>query len=227
MSALPPNGSTCKILFTHAKNLYDPNSVGSSNPYAIAFFGPDSANAKKPDVKTKAANDGRNPTWNHQGTMTYKGELNLIIQLMDKDTFSKDDFIGEANLIVKDIVSGFNGDVQLYRRSNKGKAGMVNIKIEWPGLQQQQQQQPMYQPQMMQQQPMMQQPMQGMMYQQQPMMQQPVQGMVMQQPMMQPVQGMMQQQQPVQGMMYQQQPVQGAMYQQPMQAYPPQGPYYG
>ncbi|XP_039067122.1 16 kDa phloem protein 1-like [Hibiscus syriacus] len=54
--------------------------------------------------------DGSNPSWNEKFTFRVEypgsgGDYKLILKIMDKDTFSSDDFIGQATIYVKDLLA--------------------------------------------------------------------------------------------------------------------------
>ncbi|TYH00369.1 hypothetical protein ES288_A10G270400v1 [Gossypium darwinii] len=57
-----------------------------------------------------ARGDGSIPSWNEKFTFKVEypgsgGDYKLVLKIMDKDTFSSDDFVGQATIFVKDLLA--------------------------------------------------------------------------------------------------------------------------
>ncbi|XP_061340177.1 16 kDa phloem protein 2-like isoform X2 [Gastrolobium bilobum] len=87
-----PRG-TLEVVLVSAKGLEDNDFLSSVDPYVILTY---RAQEHKSTVQEGA---GSNPQWNESFLFTISdsaSELNL--RIMDKDKFSKDDFLGEATI---------------------------------------------------------------------------------------------------------------------------------
>jgi len=209
---------------------HDKDIIGKMDPYCIVHLG-------KYNVKGQVCKSGgRRPQWGDTITVQRNGESNLLIELKDKDHFSRDDSLGACHIDLSSLP--FNTPVRQWYPLHHWQRNVGEVFVELtftPSMMGQQQMQyggmtamqspfqispylgnhvaPTMAPQMGYQQPMM------MQQQQQPVYQQPI--MQQQQPVYQ--QPMMMQQQPVyqQPIMQQQQPV----YQQPMMMQQQQQPF--
>ncbi|KAF3321974.1 hypothetical protein FCM35_KLT14190 [Carex littledalei] len=94
---------TLEVLLVDAKGLADTDFLaGKIDPYVTIQY---RSQESKSSVKREG---GRNPVWNE----TFKFMVNtsdsqhkLVFKLMDHDTFSRDDYIGEATINVTDLVA--------------------------------------------------------------------------------------------------------------------------
>ncbi|KAL3579150.1 hypothetical protein D5086_020654, partial [Populus alba] len=94
---------------------YCSSSLTNMDPYVLVKY-------KSQERKSKVARgQGGHPVWNERLTFKVEypgqaGEYKLSLKIMDKDTFSADDFIGEATIYVKDLLtSGVeNGSAELH-----------------------------------------------------------------------------------------------------------------
>ncbi|XP_041000577.1 16 kDa phloem protein 1-like [Juglans microcarpa x Juglans regia] len=108
---------TMEVLLVNAKGLGDTDFFGRMDPYVLIQF-------KSQERKSSVARgEGGSPAWNEKFTfrVEYPGEgdqYKLILKIMDKDTFSADDFIGQATIYVKDLlaVGVENGTAELHPR---------------------------------------------------------------------------------------------------------------
>ncbi|KAI3888178.1 hypothetical protein MKX03_020576 [Papaver bracteatum] len=94
---------TLEVLLVDAYKLKDTDFFGKMDPYVIIQFG----NQKR--KSTVARGEGKAPVWNEKFTFdveypdNIRDELNLTI--MDKDWFSRDDFVGESTINLTDVLS--------------------------------------------------------------------------------------------------------------------------
>ncbi|OVA05933.1 C2 calcium-dependent membrane targeting [Macleaya cordata] len=92
-----------EVLLVDACDLRNMDFFGKMDPYVLIHYG------NQMRKSTIAREQGRAPVWNQKFTfdVEYKEhqqyKLNFVI--MDKDTFSKDDYVGEATIYVTDVVS--------------------------------------------------------------------------------------------------------------------------
>ncbi|KAJ6900352.1 hypothetical protein NC652_026463 [Populus alba x Populus x berolinensis] len=104
-----------EVLLVNAKGLGDTDFLGDMDLYVIVQY-------KSQERKSSVARgQGGHPVWNERLTFKVEypgqaGEYKLSLKIMDKDTFSADDFFGEATIYVKDLLtSGVeNGSAELH-----------------------------------------------------------------------------------------------------------------
>ncbi|KAJ6892160.1 16 kDa phloem protein 1-like [Populus alba x Populus x berolinensis] len=133
-----------EVKLVKAKGLGNPDFFGLScycsssstnmDPYVLVKY-------KSQERKSKVARgQGGRPVWNE--TLTFKveypgqgGDYKLILKIMDRDTFSADDSVGEATIYVKDLLAlGVeNGTAELqtqkYRVVNADKSYRGEIQV--------------------------------------------------------------------------------------------------
>ncbi|KAL3814861.1 hypothetical protein ACJIZ3_016129 [Penstemon smallii] len=84
---------TLEVLLVSAKGLENTDYLSGTDAYAVLIC---RTQEKKSSV---ASGDGSNPEWNETFLFTISdGITELKIKMMDKDTFTQDDFIGEATI---------------------------------------------------------------------------------------------------------------------------------
>ncbi|EEF29232.1 Elicitor-responsive protein, putative [Ricinus communis] len=94
---------TLEVELLNAKGLRGTDFLGKIDPYVIIHY---RSQERKSSV---ARDDGGSPAWNEKLTfkVEYPGQgddYKLIFNIMDHDTFSADDFIGQATIYVKDLL---------------------------------------------------------------------------------------------------------------------------
>ncbi|XP_002533151.2 16 kDa phloem protein 1 isoform X2 [Ricinus communis] len=94
---------TLEVELLNAKGLRGTDFLGKIDPYVIIHY---RSQERKGSV---ARDDGGSPAWNEKLTfkVEYPGQgddYKLIFNIMDHDTFSADDFIGQATIYVKDLL---------------------------------------------------------------------------------------------------------------------------
>ncbi|XP_021748895.1 elicitor-responsive protein 3-like isoform X2 [Chenopodium quinoa] len=82
-----------EVLLVSAKGLDNSDFLSSMDPYVILT-------CRTQEQKSSIAKDeGSAPEWNETFLFTVSGHVpELHLKLMDKDTFTADDFVGEANI---------------------------------------------------------------------------------------------------------------------------------
>ncbi|XP_061349583.1 16 kDa phloem protein 2-like [Gastrolobium bilobum] len=86
-----PRG-TLEVILVSAKGLHDSDFFKKMDPYVILTY---RAQEHRSSVAQGA---GSNPSWNESFLFTVSDNVSeLNLRLMDKDTFTKDDFLGETN----------------------------------------------------------------------------------------------------------------------------------
>ncbi|KAK8662427.1 hypothetical protein V6N13_092001 [Hibiscus sabdariffa] len=93
-----------EVFLVRAKGLENKDFLGKMDPYVIIQY---KGQERESSV---ARGKGSNPTWREKFTFKaeYPGsgdDYKLVLKIMDKDTFSSDDFIGEATIYVKDLLA--------------------------------------------------------------------------------------------------------------------------
>ncbi|GAB4844440.1 c-5 sterol desaturase [Ancistrocladus abbreviatus] len=82
-----------EVLLVSAKGLENADFLFNIDPYAILTC------RSQEQKSSVASGKGSNPEWNETFIFTVSGSApELTIKLMDKDTFSADDYLGEANI---------------------------------------------------------------------------------------------------------------------------------
>ncbi len=114
------------LVVKSAKDLYNPNWTHPPDPYAVIFLDGEKV------AQTKVANRSCSVTWNFATSfLVQPGKRNLTIKVWDKDDFTADDYIGEADLNLDTVTDkGFFGELQMLRKKKK-KAGVLNVELEW------------------------------------------------------------------------------------------------
>ncbi|XP_006644991.1 elicitor-responsive protein 1 isoform X1 [Oryza brachyantha] len=78
--------------------------IGKIDPYVVVQY-------RSQERKSSVARDqGKNPSWNEVfkfqiNSTAATGQHKLFLRLMDRDTFSRDDLLGEATIDVTDLIS--------------------------------------------------------------------------------------------------------------------------
>ncbi|XVF75330.1 hypothetical protein PTKIN_Ptkin13bG0179400 [Pterospermum kingtungense] len=93
-----------EVLLVSAKGLEDTDFLGGMDPYVIVEY---KGQERKSSV---ARGGGASPSWNEKFTfkVEYPGsgdDYKLLLKIMDKDTFSADDFVGQATIYVEDLLA--------------------------------------------------------------------------------------------------------------------------
>ncbi|PON44743.1 C2 domain containing protein [Parasponia andersonii] len=106
-----------EVLLVNAKGLKEADFFGHMDPYVLIQY-------KGQERKsTVARGQGSSPSWNEKFSFRaeYPGSrdnFKLILKILDKDTFSSDDFIGQATIYVEDLLAlgAENGTAELHPR---------------------------------------------------------------------------------------------------------------
>ncbi|XP_061997420.1 16 kDa phloem protein 1 [Rosa rugosa] len=104
-----------EVLLVNARGLGDTDFIGRMDPYVAVKY-------KSQERRTSVARgQGGNPVWNERliFRVEYPGsgeQYKLTLKIMDKDTFTADDTIGEATIYVKELLElGVeNGSAELH-----------------------------------------------------------------------------------------------------------------
>ncbi|EPS70123.1 hypothetical protein M569_04644, partial [Genlisea aurea] len=85
---------TLEVLLVGAKGLENTDFLGGIDPYAII-----TCRTQEKKSSVASAGQGTSPEWNETFLFTVSGGVTqLKIKIMDKDTFTSDDFLGEATI---------------------------------------------------------------------------------------------------------------------------------
>ncbi|KAG8651340.1 16 kDa phloem protein 1 isoform X2 [Manihot esculenta] len=90
-----------EVQLLNAKGLRGTDFLGKIDPYVIVKY--------KNQERESSVAGGGNPVWDEKIAfkVEYPGQgadYKLILKIMDKDTFSTDDFLGQATIYVKDLL---------------------------------------------------------------------------------------------------------------------------
>ncbi|KAL4295591.1 hypothetical protein GQ457_12G032040 [Hibiscus cannabinus] len=93
-----------EVFLVSAKGLENKDFLGNMDPYVIIQY---KGQERESSV---ARGKGSNPKWREKFTFKaeYPGsgdDYKLVLKIMDKDTFSSDDFVGQATIYVKDLLA--------------------------------------------------------------------------------------------------------------------------
>ncbi|KAK7321517.1 hypothetical protein VNO77_32244 [Canavalia gladiata] len=125
-----------EVQLVKAKGLHNADFFGKMDPYVVIQY-------KGQEQRSSVAiGQGRNPVWNENFTfrVEYPGSGNrhkLILKIMEKDTYSKDDFVGQAIIYVGDLLAegvesgGAKLQTLKYRvvRENKSYCGEIDVGV--------------------------------------------------------------------------------------------------
>ncbi|CAN6711164.1 unnamed protein product [Malus baccata var. baccata] len=119
-----PHG-TLEVLLVSAKGL-DNNDflAGNMDPYVILTV-------RTQDKKsTVVSGQGSEPEWNETFSFTVSDDVDeLRLKIMDKDTFSSDDFIGEATVALEPLFAEGSLPPTPYNVVNQDKEYSGEIKV--------------------------------------------------------------------------------------------------
>ncbi|XP_020252538.1 elicitor-responsive protein 1 isoform X2 [Asparagus officinalis] len=92
-----------EVKLVDAKGLLNTEAIGKMDPYVVIQY----RNQEK--TSSVARGQGTNPTWNEtfKFLVQYSGDNSqhkLILRIMDQDTFTADDFVGQATINVADVI---------------------------------------------------------------------------------------------------------------------------
>ncbi|KAA0037638.1 hypothetical protein IC582_020931 [Cucumis melo] len=95
---------TLEVKLVNAKGLGGTDFLGGIDPYVLIQY---KGQERKSSV---ARNEGGSPVWNEKFTFRaeYPGsgdDFKIILKIMDHDTFSADDFLGQTTIYVKDLLA--------------------------------------------------------------------------------------------------------------------------
>nr|KAH9732116.1 Elicitor-responsive protein 3 [Citrus sinensis]KAH9788012.1 Elicitor-responsive protein 3 [Citrus sinensis] len=86
-----PRG-TLEVLLVGCKGLEDSDFLGSVDPYVVLTC--------RTQEQKSSIGSGSGPEWNETFVFTITGDVTeLTLKIMDKDTFSNDDYLGEATSV--------------------------------------------------------------------------------------------------------------------------------
>ncbi|URE17989.1 C2 domain-containing protein [Musa troglodytarum] len=85
---------TLEVLLVSAKGLEDVDFFGKMDPYAVLMY------RSQEQKSSTASGAGSDPEWHETFVFNNVSDnvSELIVKIMDSDTFSKDDFVGEAKI---------------------------------------------------------------------------------------------------------------------------------
>ncbi|CAI2164979.1 18568_t:CDS:2 [Funneliformis geosporum] len=109
---------TLKIVVAEARKLKDEDLIGKSDPYIKLIL--DKNNIQT----TQTKKNDLNPVYNEQFIFNVDGQKKLEIQVWDKDTFGKDDLIGEDEIKLSEVCS--KKYVDTWVKLTKGKLGFLS-----------------------------------------------------------------------------------------------------
>ncbi|XVE69198.1 hypothetical protein DITRI_Ditri09bG0132200 [Diplodiscus trichospermus] len=97
-----------EVLLVSAKGLKNTDFLGGMDPYVIIQYKGQERQSSVARVNGVGA--GSCPSWNEKFTFKVEypgagGEHKLILKIMDNDTFSADDFIGQSTIYVEDLLA--------------------------------------------------------------------------------------------------------------------------
>ncbi|KAM3343983.1 elicitor-responsive protein 3-like isoform X2 [Capsicum galapagoense] len=93
------SSGTLEVFLENAKGLEEQNWLTSMNPYVVITC---RTQEKESGV---ASGEGSAPEWNETFVFTISGDVEEItLKIMDKNTFSSDDFVGEATISLHEVL---------------------------------------------------------------------------------------------------------------------------
>ncbi|KAL5733218.1 hypothetical protein ACOSP7_032559 [Xanthoceras sorbifolium] len=93
-----------EVVLISAKGLQDTDFLGDIDSYVLIQY------KSQQRESSVARGQGGNPTWNEKFTFKVEypasgDQYKLILKIMDQDTFSSDDFLGQATIYVEDLLA--------------------------------------------------------------------------------------------------------------------------
>ncbi|XP_022890939.1 elicitor-responsive protein 1-like isoform X1 [Olea europaea var. sylvestris] len=91
-----------EVKLVSAKSLKNTDFLGGIDPYVLLQY-------RKQEFKSTVAK-GTSPVWNEKfefrvdSPLTDDNQYELVLKIMDHDTFSADDYLGQATIYVKDLI---------------------------------------------------------------------------------------------------------------------------
>ncbi|KAI4311741.1 hypothetical protein MLD38_036615 [Melastoma candidum] len=90
-----------EVLLISAKGLENSDFLNNIDPYVLLTC------RTQEQKSSVASGQGTEPEWNETFVFTISGEATkLTLKIMDKDTFSSDDFLGEAKIDLQPLEEG-------------------------------------------------------------------------------------------------------------------------
>ncbi|XP_031488965.1 elicitor-responsive protein 1-like [Nymphaea colorata] len=93
-----------EVLLVDAKGLHNTEFLAKMDPYVVI-------QCRNYERKSNIAKDqGSNPVWNEKISFPVQlpcvdDQLKLVLRILDKDTFSSDDFVGETTIHLKELIT--------------------------------------------------------------------------------------------------------------------------
>ncbi|KAJ4848707.1 hypothetical protein Tsubulata_033729 [Turnera subulata] len=93
-----------EVLLVNAKGLRNTDFLGKTDPYVIIKY------KSQERQSSVARGQGSNPKWDEKVRFKVEypgqgGDYKVTLRIMDHDNFSADDFLGEAEIYVKDLLA--------------------------------------------------------------------------------------------------------------------------
>uniref|UniRef100_A0A7S2ZYX0 C2 domain-containing protein n=1 Tax=Rhodosorus marinus TaxID=101924 RepID=A0A7S2ZYX0_9RHOD len=109
-----------------ASGLIGPDLLDVPDPYCRVYLD------DKQIMKTKHKKNDKSPVWNEKTGVTLTGERQKVrFEVMDKDTLSRDDFVGEAVLEMEEIESSGTVDRSLPLIRKGKQVGVIFIAVNF------------------------------------------------------------------------------------------------
>lgn len=95
-----PRG-TLEVLLVNSRGLHNTDFLRKMDPYCIL------TTRSQQQKSSVASRQGRNPEWNEKFVFNIsEADSDLTVRVMDKDTFTSDDFVGEASIPLDRVFEG-------------------------------------------------------------------------------------------------------------------------
>uniref|UniRef100_A0A7S2ZXN9 C2 domain-containing protein n=1 Tax=Rhodosorus marinus TaxID=101924 RepID=A0A7S2ZXN9_9RHOD len=119
-------GSAIEVWVKSASGLIGPDLLDVPDPYCRVYLD------DKQIMKTKHKKNDKSPVWNEKTGVTLTGERQKVrFEVMDKDTLSRDDFVGEAVLEMEEIESSGTVDRSLPLIRKGKQVGVIFIAVNF------------------------------------------------------------------------------------------------
>ncbi|KAK9910563.1 hypothetical protein M0R45_034519 [Rubus argutus] len=115
---------TLEVVLVDAKGLHNTDFLSKMDPYVIFTV---KTQEKK---STVAKGQGSEPAWNESFLFTVTDDVSVLhLKIMDKDTFSDDDYVGEATISLEPVFIEGIVEPKAYNVVSKDKEYHGEIKI--------------------------------------------------------------------------------------------------
>ncbi|KAJ8902219.1 hypothetical protein NDN08_006627 [Rhodosorus marinus] len=119
-------GSAVEVWVKSATGLIGPDLLDVPDPYCRVYLDDNQI------MKTKHKKNDKSPVWDEKTGVTLTGAHHRVrFEVMDKDTLSRDDFVGEAVLEMAELVNSGTVERSLPLIRKEKQVGIIFISVKY------------------------------------------------------------------------------------------------